>query len=135
MAEADNVGVAGEEGVDDAAFDPAPLAVHNPQSVDPLFQAGAKVLLDYRAGVLGGELMEVEGAVDRVLDRVGGVVGHRFFSRWRVAAAARTAVINKRAGGTGMISGRKAFQRPIKEGIELLNAIQDVYLEKDVTVA
>ncbi|HOD67219.1 MAG TPA: class I fructose-bisphosphate aldolase [candidate division Zixibacteria bacterium] len=52
-----------------------------------------------------------------------------------LAAAVRTAVINKRAGGTGMISGRKAFQRPIKEGIELLNAIQDVYLEKDVTVA
>ena len=42
--------------------------------------------------------------------------------------AVRTAVINKRAGGTGLISGRKAFQRPIGEGIELLNAIQDVYL-------
>src|SRR6187431_349397 len=46
-----------------------------------------------------------------------------------------TAVINKRAGGMGLISGRKAFQRPIKDGIELLNAIQDVYLNKDVTVA
>jgi class I fructose-bisphosphate aldolase len=49
--------------------------------------------------------------------------------------AVRTAVINKRAGGMGLISGRKAFQRPMKEGIGLLNAIQDVYLSKEVTVA
>ena len=49
--------------------------------------------------------------------------------------AARTAVINKRAGGTGLISGRKAFQRPMKEGIKLLNLIQDVYLHKEITVA
>jgi len=46
-----------------------------------------------------------------------------------------TAVINKRAGGTGLISGRKAFQKPMKDGIELLGAIQDVYLSKDITVA
>jgi len=51
------------------------------------------------------------------------------------AEAVRTAVINKRAGGTGLISGRKAFQRPQKEGIQLLNAIQDVYLCNDVTIA
>jgi class I fructose-bisphosphate aldolase len=49
--------------------------------------------------------------------------------------AVRTAVINKRAGGTGLISGRKAFQRPMKEGVGLLNAIQNVYLSKDVTIA
>jgi fructose-bisphosphate aldolase, class I len=49
--------------------------------------------------------------------------------------AVKTAVINKRAGGTGLISGRKAFQRPMKEGAGLLNAIQDVYLSKDVTIA
>ena len=49
--------------------------------------------------------------------------------------AVLTAVINKRAGGMGLISGRKAFQRPMKEGIELLNAVQDVYLSKEVTVA
>jgi class I fructose-bisphosphate aldolase len=49
--------------------------------------------------------------------------------------AVRTAVINKRAGGMGLISGRKAFQRPMKEGVQLLNAIQDVYLSRDVTVA
>ena len=49
--------------------------------------------------------------------------------------AVKTAVINKRAGGMGLISGRKAFQRPMKEGVGLLNAIQDVYLNKDVTVA
>jgi len=47
----------------------------------------------------------------------------------------RTAVINKRAGGMGLISGRKAFQKPIDEGIELLQAIQDVYLSEDVTIA
>ncbi len=49
--------------------------------------------------------------------------------------AVLTAVINKRAGGMGLISGRKAFQRPMKEGIDLLNAVQDVYLSKEVTVA
>ena len=52
-----------------------------------------------------------------------------------LAQAVRTAVINKRAGGMGLISGRKAFQKPMKEGIELLNAIQDVYLSKEVTIA
>ena len=49
--------------------------------------------------------------------------------------AVKTAVINKRAAGTGLISGRKAFQRPMKEGVGLLNAIQDVYLTKEVTIA
>lgn len=49
--------------------------------------------------------------------------------------AVKTAVVNKRAGGTGLISGRKAFQRPMAEGIELLNAIQDVYLSDEVTIA
>jgi fructose-bisphosphate aldolase, class I len=47
----------------------------------------------------------------------------------------RTAVINKRAGGTGLITGRKAFQRPMKEGVELLNLVQDVYLNKEITIA
>jgi len=51
------------------------------------------------------------------------------------AEAVRTAVINKRAGGTGLISGRKAFQRPMNEGIDLLNAIQDVYLDEAITIA
>ncbi len=52
-----------------------------------------------------------------------------------IAEAVRTAVINKRAGGMGLISGRKAFQKPLKEGVALLNAIQDVYLSKEVTIA
>jgi fructose-bisphosphate aldolase, class I len=52
-----------------------------------------------------------------------------------LAAAVRTAVINKRAGGMGLISGRKAFQKPMADGVQLLNAIQDVYLSKDVTIA
>jgi class I fructose-bisphosphate aldolase len=49
--------------------------------------------------------------------------------------AVKTAVINKRAGGHGLISGRKAFQKPMKEGVELLNAIQDVYLDNSVSIA
>jgi class I fructose-bisphosphate aldolase len=60
----------------------------------------------------------------------GGASGENDF-----ADAARTAVINKRAGGMGLISGRKAFQRPMTEGVKLLNLIQDVYLSKDITVA
>lgn len=52
-----------------------------------------------------------------------------------LAEAVRTAVINKRGGGTGLISGRKAFQRPMSEGIQLLNAIQDVYLSPEITIA
>jgi class I fructose-bisphosphate aldolase len=52
-----------------------------------------------------------------------------------LAQAVRTAIINKRAGGMGLISGRKAFQKPLKQGVELLNTIQDVYLSKDITVA
>jgi class I fructose-bisphosphate aldolase len=60
----------------------------------------------------------------------GGASGENDF-----AEAAKTAVINKRAGGMGLISGRKAFQRPMAEGVKLLNSIQDVYLCKDVTIA
>ncbi len=60
----------------------------------------------------------------------GGASGENDF-----AEAAKTAVINKRAGGTGLISGRKAFQRPMADGIKLLNTIQDVYLDDNVTVA
>jgi fructose-bisphosphate aldolase, class I len=52
-----------------------------------------------------------------------------------IAAAVRTAVINKRAGGMGLISGRKAFQRPMAEGVRLLHAIQDVYLDESITIA
>jgi class I fructose-bisphosphate aldolase len=52
-----------------------------------------------------------------------------------LAQAVRTAVINKRAGGMGLIVGRKAFQRPMKEGIELLNAVQDVFLDSSITIA
>jgi len=52
-----------------------------------------------------------------------------------LAQAVRTAVINKRAGGMGLISGRKAFQKPMEEGVKLLHAIQDVYLDNSITVA
>ncbi|MBN1486920.1 MAG: class I fructose-bisphosphate aldolase [Anaerolineae bacterium] len=52
-----------------------------------------------------------------------------------LAQAVRTAIINKRAGGMGLISGRKAFQKPMADGVKILNAIQDVYLNKDITIA
>jgi class I fructose-bisphosphate aldolase len=52
-----------------------------------------------------------------------------------LAEAVTTAVVNKRAGGMGLISGRKAFQRPMNEGVQILNAIQDVYLAKEIAVA
>ncbi|HSN57556.1 MAG TPA: hypothetical protein VLT32_22995, partial [Candidatus Sulfomarinibacteraceae bacterium] len=52
-----------------------------------------------------------------------------------LAQAVTTAVINKRAGGMGLISGRKAFQKPMSEGVKLLNAIQDVFMCEDVTIA
>jgi fructose-bisphosphate aldolase, class I len=52
-----------------------------------------------------------------------------------LADAVKTSVINKRAGGMGLISGRKAFQRPMAEGVKLLNAIQDVYIDASITVA
>ncbi len=60
----------------------------------------------------------------------GGASGENDF-----AEAVETAIINKRAGGMGLISGRKAFQRPINEGVKLLNLIQDVYLDSDITIA
>jgi len=60
----------------------------------------------------------------------GGASGENDFTE-----AAKTAIINKRAGGMGLISGRKAFQRPMADGVKLLNLIQDVYLSKDVTIA
>ena len=52
-----------------------------------------------------------------------------------LADAVKTAVINKRAGGTGLISGRKAFQRPMGEGVKLLNSVQDVYLDTSIDLA
>ncbi len=65
-------------------------------------------------------------------------VGHHIFVRdlgQDMADAVETAVINKRAGGHGLILGRKAFQRPMKEGIDILNTVQDVYLAKEITLA
>ena len=52
-----------------------------------------------------------------------------------LADAVKTAVINKRAGGTGLILGRKAFQKPLREGVDLIRAVQDVYLDPEVTIA
>ena len=52
-----------------------------------------------------------------------------------IEEAITTAVVNKRAGGTGLILGRKAFQKPLKDGIQLLNSVQDVYLDNSITIA
>lgn len=69
------------------------------------------------------------------MGRVGLINSGGASGRNDMADAVKTAVINKRAGGSGLISGRKAFQRPMDEGVALLNAIQDVYLSEDVTIA
>ena len=52
-----------------------------------------------------------------------------------LAEAVYTAIVNRRAGGAGLISGRKAFQRPLKDGVKLLHSIQDVYLDENITIA
>src|SRR6266851_1078939 len=77
-----------------------------------------------------GVTIEADIIKQKLPENSGGASGANDFEE-----AVATAVINKRAGGTGLISGRKAFQRPMKEGVQLLNAIQDVYLSPEVTVA
>lgn len=73
--------------------------------------------------------------INNYLGRVGLINSGGASGKNDLAQAARTAVINKRAGGMGLISGRKAFQKPMAQGIELLNAIQDVYLNPAITIA
>ena len=60
---------------------------------------------------------------------------HAWIGESDMAEAVKTAVINKRAGGMGLILGRKAFQRPMNEGVEIIRSVQDVYLEEQVTIA
>jgi len=103
-----------------------------------------------RAGVKYGKINEkayTELSSDHPIDLTRYQVAHCYMGRVGLinsggasgkddfGQAVRTAVINKRAGGTGLISGRKAFQKPFEDGVKLLNAIQDVYLCKDVTIA
>lgn len=73
--------------------------------------------------------------VNNYMGRIGLINSGGASGKNDMAQAVRTAVINKRAGGMGLISGRKAFQKPLKDGIEILNAIQDVYLNTAITVA
>ena len=73
--------------------------------------------------------------VNSYMGRVGLINSGGSSGKNDLAQAVRTAVINKRAGGMGLISGRKAFQKPMDQGVQLLNAIQDVYLEGEITVA
>ena len=114
--QANHIGVTIE--ADIIGFGKTAPAVYNKLSSDhPIDLCRYQVINDYmgRAGLVnsGGES---KGATD-------------------LKDAVRTAVINKRAGGMGLISGRKSFQRPMKEGVELLHAIQDVYLNPAVTIA
>jgi len=69
------------------------------------------------------------------LGRIGLINSGGASGKTDLADAVRTAVINKRGGGMGLISGRKAFQKPMAEGVKLLNAIQDVYLDRAITIA
>jgi class I fructose-bisphosphate aldolase len=73
--------------------------------------------------------------VHNYLGRVGLINSGGASGKDDLAQAVRTAIVNKRAGGMGLISGRKAFQKPMAQGVELLNAIQDVYLNREITVA
>ena len=73
--------------------------------------------------------------INNYMGRVGLINSGGASGKNDLAQAVKTAVINKRAGGMGLISGRKAFQKPMVQGVELLNAIQDVYLNKEITVA
>ena len=86
------------------------------------------------------ELLTYPNRFDQVLNCYAGRVGlinsgGESIGAGDLADAVRTAVINKRAGGMGLITGRKAFQRPMSEGIEILNAVQDVYLNSAIDVA
>lgn len=73
--------------------------------------------------------------VNNYMGRVGLINSGGASGKDDLAQAVKTAVINKRAGGMGLISGRKAFQRPMPDGVQILNAIQDVYLDDSVTIA
>ncbi len=73
--------------------------------------------------------------VNNFMGRIGLINSGGASGKDDLAAAVRTAVINKRAGGMGLISGRKTFQKPMKEGIEIFHAIQDVYLSPEVTIS
>ena len=72
--------------------------------------------------------------VNNYMGRIGLINSGGASGKNDLAQAVKTAVINKRACGMGLITGRKAFQKPMKEGIELFHAVQDVYLCKDVAV-
>jgi class I fructose-bisphosphate aldolase len=73
--------------------------------------------------------------VNNYMGRIGLINSGGASGKNDLAEAAATAIINKRAGGMGLISGRKAFQKPMKDGVDLLNLIQDVYLSKEITIA
>ena len=73
--------------------------------------------------------------VNNYMGRIGLINSGGASGKSDLADAVLTAIINKRGGGTGLITGRKAFQKPLKEGVALFHAIQDVYLNKEITVA
>ena len=113
------------------------LHVPGPDFVDRVFVASDRSVPVLRSlqqmfghGRLAGSGYLSILPVDQGIEHSGGASGAN-----DLFDAVRTAVINKRAGGMGMISGRKAFQKPMKDGVALLNAIQDVYLAKEIGLA
>ncbi len=121
-----------------------------PQSIESWLGEEGEDLLTYKAKV-SKDLLHLPGPdfIERIWSvsdrstqvlncycgRVGLINSGGASGKHDFAEAIRTAVINKRAGGTGLISGRKTFQRPFEEGVKLFHAIQDVYLSPDVTLA
>ena len=91
---------------------------------------GGKRLLGLVGGPSGGLLGQALGQVRR-----GGQLGGAAGGDTDLSDAVRTAVINKRAGGMGLILGRKAFKKSMADGVKLINAVQDVYLDSKVTIA
>ena len=111
--------------------------VEQPARQDWADVVGGTAIRDHRLRDLVAALdaAKDDDRVKAVAIDVDGMMGGGQTAMSDLAEAVRTAVINKRAGGMGLISGRKAFQRPMKEGAGILNAIQDVYLSKQVTIA
>ena len=127
------------------------------EEIEKIMGGGAKELLTHECTTIPKDMIHLPGPdfVERIFlqtDRPAPVLRNlqSLFDHGRLAGlinsggasgendlqqAVLTAVINKRAGGMGLISGRKAFQKPMKDGVELLNAIQDVYLSPEVTIA
>ena len=111
-----------------------PIHYQIDERVEGMDRAGVDVTLLYRPGSWEKSLEDCQ-VVNNYMGRVGLINSGGSSGKNDLADACKTAVLNKRGGGMGLISGRKAFQRPMEEGVKLLNTIQDVYRCEDVTIA